>query len=263
MSGELQAKTILVTGAARGIGAALCDQLVAAGANVIALDREPVAGVQSLIVDLRDSDAITECVVALPTNIDAVAFVAGVPGTHAPDAVMQVNFLAVRALLRGCIAKMASGGAAVFVSSVSAHRCTWSDAELEALCIASDDRALAMLAAHAADGVASYELSKRALNYWVLSRIHEFSRRQLRATIVSPGPVQTGILGDFEESMGKSRIDAAADIAGRHAHPGEVAAAICFLLSDAASWVNGIELKVDGGFHALRAAGPVGAAPAL
>lgn len=263
MSAGLGAKTVLVTGAAHGIGAALCEQLVADGTTVIALDREPVADLVSLAVDLQNPTAISECLASLPERIDGIAFVAGVPGTHPPEAVLRVNFLAVRALLRGCIGRMAAGGSAVFVSSVSAHRCSWSDEELEGLSVATDEQALALLAQHGADGVASYELSKRALNYWVLSRMREFSRRQLRANIVSPGPVQTAILADFEESMGKSRIDAAADITGRHAQPKEIAAAIRFLLSDAAAWVNGVEIKVDGGFHALRAAQSVAGSPTL
>ena len=49
------------------------------------------------------------------------------------------------------------------------------------------------------------------------------------------------------------RLTAAAEaLTGRHGRPEEIAQAIFFLLSSRASWVNGVDLKVDGGFHALR-----------
>ena len=49
-----------------------------------------------------------------------------------------------------------------------------------------------------------------------------------------------------------SSSQAAAALTGRHGRPEEIAQAIYFLLSSRASWVNGVDLKVDGGFHALR-----------
>lgn len=70
---------------------------------------------------------------------------------------------------------------------------------------------------------------------------------------MSPGPVETPILADFRSSMGADRIAAAEALTGRHGRPEEIAQAIFFLLSPRASWVNGVDLKVDGGFHALRA----------
>jgi NAD(P)-dependent dehydrogenase (short-subunit alcohol dehydrogenase family) len=54
--------------------------------------------------------------------------------------------------------------------------------------------------------------------------------------------------------MGEDRIEAARSLVGRHAWPEEVAAPILFLLSPAASWVNGIEMVADGGLSALREA---------
>ena len=69
-----------------------------------------------------------------------------------------------------------------------------------------------------------------------------------------PGPVQTKILKDFEESMGKSRIEAASELVGRHGQPEEIAEVIAFLLSDHACWISGEDLRVDGGFSALREA---------
>ena len=58
------------------------------------------------------------------------------------------------------------------------------------------------------------------------------------------------LLGGREFSS--AEIAAAEALTGRHGRPEEIAQAIFFLLSSRASWVNGVDLKVDGGFHALR-----------
>lgn len=260
---DFNEKTIVITGAARGIGRALAERLAAEGARVIPVDREPVSELRGLQVDLASSASIDAAARALPSQIDGIACVAGVPGTRPPEQVLRVNFLGLRAFLNHCLPRMPAGSASVFVSSVSAHRCDWSAERLEALAVADEATALAILAQSGADGVASYELSKRVLSHWVLTRLPAFARLGLRANLVSPGPVTTEILADFEQSMGKERIEMAARIAGRHASPAEIAAVIRFLLSDDSRWVNGTELKVDGGFHPLREAQRAGAGLAL
>ena len=243
--------TVVVTGAARGIGAALCERLRGAGATVVGVDREAGEGA-SLAVDLADSDAIAAAGAQLPARIDGLACVAGVPGTLDPETILAVNFTGTRDFARLCLPRMAPGGAVVFVSSVTAHRCSWSPRALEQLARADAAQAPALLGD--SDGTATYELSKRVLIHWVLTRLSDFSGRGLRANIVSPELVRTAILADFEASIGKDRLDAAAAIAGRHGEPQEIAAALAFLLGPGARWVNGVELKVDGGYHALRAA---------
>lgn len=245
-------KTIVVTGAARGIGAALTARLMTEGARVVAVDREPCAGPDALTVDLTDSSSIAAGVAQLPARIDALACVAGVPGTLDPATVLAVNFTGTRDFAEGCLPLMAAGGAAVFVASVTAHRCTWSEDALEALARAPAESAATHLGK--ADGVASYEISKRVLLHWVLTRLPMFSERGVRTNLLSPGPVRTALLPDFEASIGKARIDAAANITGRHGEAAEIAAALAFLLGPDASWINGVELKVDGGYHGLRAA---------
>ena len=67
-------------------------------------------------------------------------------------------------------------------------------------------------------------------------------------------PVETPLLADFEKSIGEDRIAAAKELTGRHGEPEDIAAVAAFLLSDAAGWVNGTEIRVDGGYQAFRAA---------
>ncbi|GAB5413496.1 MAG: coniferyl-alcohol dehydrogenase [Congregibacter sp.] len=254
MSIGLSGKTVVVTGAAAGIGAALCESLVGDGARVVAVDRQPVAHVETSIgLDFSDPDSLSRGMELLPDHIDALACVAGVAGTQTPNTILRVNFFGQRELVRRCLPKMPSGGAAVFVSSITAHRCDWSEARLEKLLSSDENAALRMLAEQEIAGAAAYELSKRVLNYWLTSRLSLFASHGVRANLVSPGPVRTSILKDFEDSMGRDRIAAAAELVGRHGEAGEIASVLRFLLSEGASWVNGQELKVDGGFHTLRA----------
>jgi NAD(P)-dependent dehydrogenase (short-subunit alcohol dehydrogenase family) len=60
-------------------------------------------------------------------------------------------------------------------------------------------------------------------------------------------PVETPILRDFEDSMGKDTLDGLKALLRRHATPADVADAILFLASDQARWINGHALVVDGG----------------
>jgi len=245
-------KTVVVLGAARGIGAALCERLRAEDAAVIPVDREPINHPHALRLDLTDRAAVRTVVDTLPEAIDGLACVAGVPGTLDPATVMAVNFCGTRDFATACLPRMQRGGAAVFVASVTAHRCPWDTAALEALAVAPAPDTAHHLGG--ADGKAAYEISKRALIHWVMTRLPRFAERGVRANLVSPGPVQTAILADFESSIGKDRLDAAAALTGRHGEADEIAGALAFLLGPDAAWINGVELKVDGGYHALRAA---------
>ena len=247
-------KHVVVVGAATGIGAALAALLRAKAALVVGMDCEEIEDSSSITVDLARPESIEAAARALPTHIDAVAFVAGVPSTADPSDILKVNFLGQRSLFLALRPQLSEQSSIVFVSSITARRCDWSDEDLEALVAAPTEVALGMALAESLDGVAAYQLSKRALNYWMKSRLPALVAEGIRANMVSPGPVQTKILKDFEESMGKSRIEAASELVGRHGQPEEIAEVIAFLLSDHARWISGEDLRVDGGFSALREA---------
>jgi NAD(P)-dependent dehydrogenase (short-subunit alcohol dehydrogenase family) len=238
--------TILVTGAASGIGAALLPML----GDTLSLDRDAIPG--GIGCDLADPEAIDAAAAAITLPLTGIAHIAGLPGTWDASTIIAVNTLAPIRLTEALLPKLADGAGIVAVSSVTALRCDWSASALDRLIDAPRDEALALVAD--LPGVRAYEVSKAALNRWAQRLAIRLHPRGIRVTTVSPGPVETPILKDFETSIGADRIAAAATLTGRHASPEEIASVVAFLLSDAARWVNGTDVRVDGGYHAMRAA---------
>ncbi|MEL6877172.1 MAG: SDR family oxidoreductase [Pseudomonadota bacterium] len=244
----MSGRRILVTGAASGIGQALADHMRGRGDEVISVDREE--GADILGCDLSNPAAIAAFADGLSRPLDGVAHVAGLPGTHPPETILQVNFCAMRQLTGALGPKLATPATLVAVSSITAHRCTLPEARLADLIDAPDDAILSQAAGM--DGTEAYAFSKRLVNIWVEALAARTSDTGLRANAVAPGPVETPILGDFRKSMGREKIAKAAELAGRHGTPSEIATAAAFLLSPEASWVNGVILDCDGGFNAAR-----------
>jgi len=247
---------ILVTGAASGIGRAVCERLRADGREVIALDLRPAAatGVTPLACDLRDPEAIETSIGRMPERLGGLVNCAGLPGTRPPEQVLAVNLLAARRLVEGLADRIARGGAIVNVASVAASRSERSDDDVVAILSRDDAQALRWLTTAGLDGAAAYDFSKKALVALTLLHSARWLGRGLRCVSVSPGPTATPILKDFEATMGTDRIRASSELVGGHAQPEDVAGVIVFLLGSAARWINGIDVRVDGGLLGARLA---------
>lgn len=250
---SISALPVVVTGASSGIGAALTAQLRASGTSVIGLDR--TAGEGIIACDLADPAAIHDFVDGLPQQVGGLANVAGVPGTAPAELVLRINALAPRLLTERIEPRLVPGSAVVNVASVAAHR-NAQPPEVVAELIATTDAegVRAWLERHPLTGAASYDTSKRALVDWTVLTAARLLPRGIRCLSVSPGPVETPILRDFATSMGQDAMDRSEAAVGRHGRPEEIAAVVAFALSGAASWLNGIDLLVEGGLMAVRTA---------
>ena len=100
-------KTIVVTGCCSGIGADFAKLARLQGARVIGVDRnDPTLSLDGFVkADLGDTKSIDAAIAQLPERIDALANIAGVPGTAPSDAVARVNYLGLRHLTLGALAR--------------------------------------------------------------------------------------------------------------------------------------------------------------
>ena len=114
-------KRVVVTGAASGIGQQTTEFLLAAGAKVIALDRNaPALKVDQYIsIDFTKPESITTAVKEIDGEIDVLLNIAGVPGTVDPDVVMRVNVLGLRMLTELLINRIRQGGSITHVASIA------------------------------------------------------------------------------------------------------------------------------------------------
>ena len=256
---SFEGKRYVVTGAASGIGDAVARRLLDAGAQVYCLDRNtptaPVTG--HFEVDLANPRSIDAAVERLDGLFDGLIHVAGIPGTAPSDLVIAVNSLAVRHLTESFFDKLTPGAAVTVVSSSAGFG--WPlrlETIRELLATDTYEEGAAWFKDNPQQGNA-YNFSKEVTTVYAMSMGLALHEMGLRINAVLPGPVETPILVDFEETMGKDTLDGLKTLLGRHATPDDIASAVLYLASTEAGWVNGQALAVDGGIGGAVATGVV------
>ncbi|HMG49045.1 MAG TPA: coniferyl-alcohol dehydrogenase [Inquilinus sp.] len=248
----LNGKTIIVTGAASGIGAATARLVREWGGRVIAVDRhEPTAPVDAFFAaDLSDRASIDALVAALPEGTHGLANIAGLPPTRPAAEVLRVNLVGLKHLTTRLVPKFADGAAIVNLASLAGL--DW--AETLPAVRASEDLAFedveAFCERHGIASARSYFFSKEALIAWTLRHRWTWRDRGIRMNAVSPGPVDTPILKDFVATLG-ARAEEDMAVMDRAGRPEDIAPVVGFLLSDASAWIRGANIPADGGLYAL------------
>src|SRR5688572_14505661 len=99
-------------------------------------------------------------------------------------------------------------------------------------------------------GYSVYAASKAALHAFARGWLNELKGRNIRVNVLHPGPIATPMQDQVLDEEGKRMFESLIP-RGKMGRPEEIAAAALFLASDDSSFVNGVELSVDGGFSAI------------
>ena len=246
-------KTYALTGGASGIGAAIKQHLIDQGHTVISIDIRDADIVSDLSTVEGRKAAVEGIISAAKDGLDGFVACAGV-GSHIENLALipSVNYFGAVELLQGLRDLLAaSSGSVVLISSNSAPMETDSD-YVDALLAADEDGAKERTGTM--EGQRAYSGSKQALTRWMRRNNAEYAGQGIRMNAIGPGYTRTAMSAAVEEdpTYGPAIKEFVATIPiKRPGQPEDIANAVSFLLSDAAGFISGSMLFVDGGHDAL------------
>ena len=240
--------SILILGAAGGIGGALARRLAASGVKLVLAGRDP-ARIEALAADTggtpfvldatkpAEVEAAAAKAVEAHGRLDGLANCVGsillkpahLTSEEEWDAVVSTNLKSAYASVRAAARAMTAGGSVVLVSSAAAR-----------IGLANHE---AIAAAKA--GVIGLALSAAAT----------YAPKGIRVNAVAPGLVRTPMTARITGNEAALKASTAMHALGRVGEPDDVASAIAWLLDPAQSWVTGQVIGVDGGLATLRSRG--------
>lgn len=248
MSGRLESRVALITGAASGMGAVAADLFAREGARVIAADRDE--RVEAVVAEIVGAGFDAEAVIAdvtSPEDADRMIAAAGVAdvvynnaGIGPPDdalihelpeavfdRIMAVNvrgmFLVCRAAIRALLAAKAPRASIVNTASIAG--------------LVGNDKVPA----------STYTISKGAVMALTKQIAVSYAPHGIRCNAMCPGPILTPILEPFFAQEGvRERFEEGIPLR-RIGQPIDVARLALFLASDESSWITGTLIPIDGG----------------
>ena len=243
-----EGKRALVVGGATGMGAAVAQLLVDAGAEVHVMDRAEVSlpNVSVTRVDLSDRSSIDTAATECQQPIDALFLCAGV--ADGTPGIERINFIAHRYLIDLLMARDLLGAGSAIGLISSAAGLGWEGnlpLLFEFLDITDWDDAVEWVVAH---GKADYVWSKQAINAYVAREAFTFLKKGIRVNAILPGPTDTPLAQANAETWLGFGADYRSELGVEPSAPIEQAYPLVFLCSDAASGIAGITLVTDLGY---------------
>lgn len=248
----LKDKVALVTGGASGIGRATAIAFGAAGANVVLCDIRSVEGeetaalirdtgaeclfVKSDVSSEADVQALVQKAIATYGRLDCAFNNAGIDLAVKPlheqsiedfDKIMSINARGLFLCMKYEIQQMLTQGAGAIVNNSSTNGFV------------------------ALPGISPYVASKHAVMGLTRTAALDYAKQGIRINAVNPGPIATDLMARGAERMGITFDDIGTMVPmGRMGQATEIAQAVVFLCSDAASFITGQSLIIDGGYTA-------------
>ena len=247
MSKNLEGKIALVTGASRGIGAAIAKRLAADGARVAITYSKGVDAAAAVVKEIEraggkamaiqanatDAAAVNAAVERIVTTLGQLDVLVNNAGTAIPkkfeeatleelDTLIDLNIRGTFIATHAALKQMKDGGRIIMIGSCVGER-------------------------NMTPGLAAYAATKGAVKMFAQSLSREVGSRGITVNNIQPGPIDT----DLNPAAGEWAVPQKANTAlGRYGSVDEVAALVAFVAGPEASYITGANLTVDGGTNA-------------
>jgi len=249
---DYESRRVVVTGAASGMGAAVCKILLELRADVIGADIKEIENseITGYHLNLMDEASIDAFVAEqADESIYALFCCAGLPQTCPPADVVQVNFLGNRYLIESILPKLQGESAIAVITSMTLGWVQEAERLSPLINSASMDEGRAWVKANEESMGDSYVVAKHAMAAWSSINSTRYIQRGTRMNILCPGVTQTPMLASFYEAAPEA-MNMLPQPLGRETTAEEQAFAMVFLNHPRASALVGVSLYNDGGSQA-------------
>ena len=241
----LKGEIALVTGASRGIGAAIADELAALGATVIGTatsdagaqaigERLAACGGHGRRLDVNEAGAIEALVDAVSTEFGAISILVNNAGITRDNLLMRMKDEDWQAILDTNLTSVYRTSKAVMRGMMKARRG-------RIVNIAS------VIGVTGNAGQANYAAAKAGIIAFSKSLAKEIGSRGITVNVVAPGFIATDMTRDLPEASKEALVGQIA--LGRLGEPSDIANAVAFLAGPSASYITGETLHVNGGMY--------------